>query len=192
MLLLEDLWAKTLGRGVEGKAMATDDQIFDMIDKTCGKGGVPVPFRGAYHLPEHPETPEAFKLARRADEYGRITIVDPNTVPADSWEAEALKASCQDFVASMETNISEQFYETVRGLDLKDKAVASRLQDDGMPLVGRLCEQRCAKAVVHIYVRLLVSSMSRWSRPQLQRVRCSCAAPKKKKTKKRKKSPTEL
>eukprot|EP01052_Picozoa_sp_SAG31_P023803 SAG31_NODE_1986_length_6725_cov_3.779505_2_plen_162_part_00 len=36
MLLVEDLWAKVLGQGIEDKPMATEDQIFDMIDKTCG------------------------------------------------------------------------------------------------------------------------------------------------------------
>lgn len=39
LLLVEDLWAKVLGQGIEGKPMGTEDQIFDMIDKTCGMGG---------------------------------------------------------------------------------------------------------------------------------------------------------
>ena len=84
----------------------------------------------------------------------------------------------------METDISEQFYETIRGLDLKDKAVASRLQEDGMPLVESLCEQRCARCAAQtavLHARLLVSRTS--MRPQPQRMRCSCAAPKKKRKK---------
>ena len=45
-----DLWAKVLGLGSEADPATTEDQMFDMIDKTCGKGGRPVPFRGAYEL----------------------------------------------------------------------------------------------------------------------------------------------
>lgn len=109
MLLVEDLWAKVLGMGSEAAPLTTEDQMFDLIDKTCGKGGRSVPFRGAYHLTqEQYKYRSGFALRRR----------DPPVVPSslpDGWESDALKIGCQDFVASMETDIAEQFYLMVEG-----------------------------------------------------------------------------
>ena len=146
MLLVEDLWAKVLGMGSEAAPLTSEDQMFDLIDKTCGKGGRPVPFRGAYVLTKEENVPDgdshgSFSLRRRD------TPVPASEVPGDGWEADALKIGCQDFVASMETDIAEQFYLMVEGREeaLKEnKTVAAAMQAAGKPLFERLCESRCA------------------------------------------------
>ena len=138
MLLVEDLWAKVLGLGSEADPATTEDQMFDMIDKTCGKGGRPVPFRGAYELTQSEGA--AFALRRR------MPPIPANEVADNAWEAEALKIGCQDFVASMETEIAEQFYLMVEGREVvikENKTAAAVLQQAGGPMFGRLCEQRC-------------------------------------------------
>ena len=152
MLLVEDLWAKVLGMGSEAAPLTTEDQMFDLIDKTCGKGGRPVPFRGAYLLTQKdntnnkegagsPAESKTFSLGRR----------DPPVLASevpDGWEADALKIGCQDFVASMETDIAEQFYLMIEGreTELKEnKTMAAVMQAAGKPLFERLCESRCAQ-----------------------------------------------
>eukprot|EP01048_Picozoa_sp_COSAG05_P004066 COSAG05_NODE_205_length_14184_cov_81.700887_9_plen_384_part_00 len=88
MLLVEDLWAKALGLGSEGKPMATEDQIFDMIDKTCGHGGKPVPFRGVFELLEVPSSSAAPPSDTEGSE-GSEVVADFSLVrastPACSW-----------------------------------------------------------------------------------------------------------
>jgi hypothetical protein len=50
----------------EAAPLTTEDQMFDLIDKACGKGGRPVPFRGAYHLTqEQYKYSTGFGLRRR-------------------------------------------------------------------------------------------------------------------------------
>lgn len=148
-LLVEDLWAKVVGMGSEADPLTTEDQMFDLIDKTCGKGGRPVPFRGAYELTKIQED--------RSDAGGRAGFalrrrdppVDASTVPTNGWEAEALKIGCQDFVASMETDIAEQFYLMVEGRETllkENKTAAAAMQLAGTPMFERLCEPRCVQA----------------------------------------------
>ena len=151
LLLVEDLWAKALGLGSEGVPMATEDQIFDMIDKTCGQGGArPVPFRGVYQLQEIQGDPEKnqqtnFSLTRRE------VPLHPGQVPGNTWEAEALKIGCQDFVASIETEIAEGFYRRITeggGASSlgNDQALAQQLLIGGGSMYTELCALRCQQA----------------------------------------------
>ena len=142
LLLVEDLWAKVLGMGFEASPLTTEDQMFDLIDKACGKGGRPVPFRGAYLLKQEIGGDGVFALRRRD------TPVPASQVPGDGWEADALKIGCQDFVASMETDIAEQFYLMVEGRETalkENKTMAAAMQAAGKPMFERLCESRCAQ-----------------------------------------------
>ncbi len=154
MLLVEDLWAKVLGMGSEAAPLTTEDQMFDLIDKTCGKGGRPVPFRGAYVLAQQGDTNERKATGSNGGSSASFSLrrrdppVPASQVPGDGWEADALKIGCQDFVASMETDIAEQFYLMVEGRETalkENKTVAAAMQAAGKPLFERLCDSRCAQ-----------------------------------------------
>lgn len=155
MLLVEDLWAKVLGMGSETAPLTTEDQMFDLIDKTCGKGGRPVPFRGAYVVAQEGDTNERQETGLGEGSSSKFSLrrrdppVPASQIPGDDWEADALKIGCQDFVASMETDIAEQFYLMVEGRETvlkENKTVAAAMQAAGKPLFERLCESRCAQS----------------------------------------------
>ena len=63
--------------------LTTEDQMFDLIDKACGKGGRPVPFRGAYELIQT----EQDNNSRQKDDFAlrrRDPPISPSQVP-DGW-----------------------------------------------------------------------------------------------------------
>ena len=135
--------------GSEAAPLTTEDQMFDLIDKTCGKGGRPVPFRGAYVLEQEANAKQTGSDGSSSTGFflrRRDPPVPASQIPADGWEADALKIGCQDFVASMETDIAEQFYLMVEGRETalrENKTVAAAMQAAGKPLFERLCASRC-------------------------------------------------
>ena len=111
-----------------------------------------MPFRGAYVVTQDEQVNQG--KGSGGDRSGSFALrrrdkpIPASQVPGDGWEADALKIGCQDFIASMETDIAEQFYLMVEGREstLKEnKTLAATMQAAGKPLFERLCKSRCAK-----------------------------------------------
>jgi hypothetical protein len=80
----------------------------------------------------------------------------PSEVLGNSWQAEALKIGCQDFIASIETEIAEAFHSRIARSQLAgggrrvlghDRALSEALFDEGAELYQELCDVRCTPVV---------------------------------------------